>query len=247
MTNKNITQWVEALKSLDLIAQLKVIANAYESKLVLASSLGLEDQVLTHAFITAVDNPRIFVLDTGRLHNETYETMAKTSQKYGFHYEVYCPNQEDLELLIRDKGINLFYDSVENRKACCGVRKVEPLGRVLSTADAWLTGLRKGQSVTRTDLSIAEWDASHQNLKFNLLLEWSETDVWEYIRAHDVPYNSLHDQGFPSIGCAPCTRAITPGEDLRAGRWWWETPEQKECGLHVVDGKLVRKNKSKES
>ena len=237
------SNWTKKLEILSLDAQLANLSDHFKNKLVLASSMGLEDQVLTHALITVNPNARIFMLDTGRLHDETYNTMDKTSKRYRFNYEVYTPNHHDLEKLIRENGINLFYDSIENRKACCGIRKVEPLNRVLSTADAWLTGLRKTQSITRSNLELAEWDTTHQNLKLNLLANWSESDLWRYIRTHDIPYNALHDKGFPSIGCAPCTRAIKPGEDIRAGRWWWESPEQKECGLHVVDGKVVRKSK----
>jgi len=185
-------------------------------------------------------------LDTGRLHNDTYETMAKTSQKYGFNYEVYYPSQEHLEELIQKKGINLFYESVENRKACCRIRKVEPLSRALSKVSAWVTGLRKAQSVTRADIPLVEWDDVHQIIKINPLHDWSESDVWNYIKENSIPYNPLHDQGVPSIGCAPCTRAIKPGEDIRSGRWWWESPESKECGLHLKDGKLVSMNMKKE-
>ena len=140
-------------------------------------------------------------------------------------------------------GLNGFYDSVDLRKSCCQIRKVEPLGRALNGKRAWLTGQRRSQSTTRSELAVQEHDAAHGLEKFNPLADWSEADVWHYLRQHQVPYNALHDQGYPSIGCAPCTRAVQPGEDIRAGRWWWETPESKECGLHVVDGKLVRINK----
>ncbi len=211
--------------------------------IVLASSLGAEDQVLTHMVLTASPSTRVFVLDTGRLHPETYLVMAQTQKKYGMKHEVYFPNQNHIETMVRDKGINLFYESIANRKECCHFRKVEPLKRALSTCKAWITGLRKSQGITRTDMTTIEWDESHGLLKINPLANWSEEDVWAYIKANEIPYNTLHDHRFPSIGCAPCTRAIAPGEDIRAGRWWWETPEQKECGLHIKDGKVVRPNK----
>lgn len=215
----------------------------FSNRLVIASSLGLEDQVITHMAVNINPSVRIFVLDTGRLHDETYQTLEKTKKQLNVAYEIYFPKSDLVEKIVSEKGINLFYESVENRKACCNVRKVEPLNRALKTADAWITGLRKAQSQTRIDLQMVEWDESHSMLKLNPLLNWSEEDVWAYIKKHNVPYNTLHDNGYPSIGCAPCTRAITPNEDVRAGRWWWEDPQNKECGLHVVDGKLTRKPK----
>lgn len=222
-------------------ALLKAVMDRFGSSLVIASSLGLEDQVITHMAMEINPNVRVFVLDTGRLHEETYKTLAETREKLGVNYEIYFPEAKAVEELVSAKGINLFYESVENRKQCCGVRKVEPLNRVLKTADAWVTGLRQAQSPTRTDMQSVEWDESHQMIKINPLISWSEEEVWDYIRTQDVPYNSLHDKGFPSIGCSPCTRAIEVGEDIRAGRWWWEDPQNKECGLHFENGKLVRK------
>ncbi|MBT5856286.1 phosphoadenylyl-sulfate reductase [bacterium] len=216
-------------------------------KLVVASSLGAEDQAITHMAVQLRSDIRIFVLDTGRLHQETYDVLESTRRKYGIRYEVMFPNATAVEAMVADKGINAFYDSIENRKECCGIRKVEPLNRVLSTADAWVTGLRRSQAVTRAVLPIVEWDDAHNMIKINPLAAWSEDDVWGYIRDNEVPYNVLHDQGYPSIGCAPCTRSIEPGEDVRAGRWWWEDPANKECGLHVVDGKMVRKPANKET
>lgn len=219
---------------------ISYVLKKYGNKLVIASSLGLEDQVITHMATTINPQVRVFVLDTGRLHDETYRVLADTKKKYDVAYEIYFPNTTAVQDMVNAKGINLFYDNVENRKTCCAVRKVEPLNRALQTADAWITGLRQGQSQTRTKMHAVEWDASHNMVKINPLIHWNEADVWAYIHKHNVPYNSLHDKGFPSIGCAPCTRAIEPGEDLRAGRWWWEEPQHKECGLHVIDGKLVR-------
>lgn len=218
--------------------------DTWGSELIVASSLGAEDQVLTHMAVSHDSDARVFVLDTGRLHPETYDVLAETRKQLSVNYEIYFPDAVAVEEMVSQKGINLFYDSVDNRKTCCGVRKVEPLKRALSTGKAWITGLRREQSVTRTSLDVIEWDAGNNMVKINPLASWSEEQVWDYLKANDVPTNTLHDKGFPSIGCAPCTRAIKPGEDVRAGRWWWETPEQKECGLHVVDGKLVRKSPS---
>ena len=218
---------------------VRVLAE-FGNRIVLASSLGAEDQVLTHMAFSINPDVRVFVLDTGRLHSETYDVIAETQSKLGVKYEIYFPDAKSVEDMVNEKGINLFYASVENRKTCCGIRKVEPLRRALSSADAWITGLRRSQSVTRAKLDTVEWDDAHNMLKVNPLADWSEDDVWQYIKLNSVPYNALHDVGFPSIGCAPCTRAIAPGEDVRAGRWWWEDPANKECGLHVVDGKLVR-------
>ena len=163
-------------------------------------------------------------------------------KRYGMHYEILFPERAEEEEMESAYGPNLFHESIENRKQCCHVRKVMPLRRILSTLDVWITGLRKQQAVTRGAIEKIEWDEGNGLIKLNPLADWSEQEVWEYIKKNRIPYNKLHDEGCPSIGCAPCTRAITPGEDGRAGRWWWETPEQKECGFHVVDGKLKRRN-----
>ena len=206
----------------------------FGDRVALASSFGAEDVAVIHMLAAVSPKPRIFTLDTGRLNQETYDVMDKIREKYHVAIEVMFPKAEAVEQMVRERGLNLFYHSVENRKLCCGIRKVEPLNRALAELDAWITGLRRAQAVTRTSIPKVEVDAAHHNMiKVNPLADWSEAQVWEYIRAHGVPYNPLHDQGYPSIGCAPCTRAIKPGEDIRAGRWWWEAPEQKECGLHV--------------
>ena len=210
-------------------------------RLLLASSLGVEDQVLTHMMVSLNPKSRVFVLDTGRLHQETYDVMSKTREQFGVHYEVGFPNASQVKMLLAKKGPNSFYENIENRKECCHIRKVEPLNQLLSTADAWITGLRRDQSMIRSSLDEVAWDDAHHMVKINPLTSWSLEQVWDYIKEHSIPYNELHDQGFPSIGCAPCTRAVKEGEDIRAGRWWWENSDQKECGLHVVDGKLVRK------
>ena len=177
---------------------------------------------------------RLFTLDTGRLNQETYDCMDAIRERYGVQIEVFFPEATGVEKMVRENGLNLFYNSVELRKLCCGVRKVEPLNRALKNLDAWMTGLRREQAVTRVDVRKVELDKDHGDIvKINPLVDWSYDDVWEYIRKNNVPYNRLHKQGYPSIGCAPCTRAVKPGEDLRAGRWWWENPNTKECGLHV--------------
>jgi phosphoadenosine phosphosulfate reductase len=178
---------------------------------------------------------RVFTLDTGRLPYETYSLMEAIRERYGLAIDVYFPRADAVEAMVREQGVNLFYRSIENRKRCCTVRKVEPLGRALGGVEAWITGLRREQAVTRTQVRKVEVDPDHGGIvKVNPLADWTWAEVWEYIRAHDVPYNKLHDQGYPSIGCAPCTRAVAPGEDPRAGRWWWENPETKECGLHAA-------------
>jgi phosphoadenosine phosphosulfate reductase len=177
---------------------------------------------------------RLFTLDTGRLNQETYDCMDAIRERYGVQIEVFFPEAMGVERMVRENGLNLFYNSVELRKLCCGVRKVEPLNRALKNLDAWMTGLRREQAVTRVDVRKVELDKDHGDIvKINPLADWSTDDVWEYICKNNLPYNRLHKQGYPSIGCAPCTRAVRPGEDLRAGRWWWENPDTKECGLHV--------------
>lgn len=211
-------------------------------KVALASSLGAEDQVLTDMLLKIFLRAGIFTLDTGRLPQETLECLKVTELKYGFKYRIYTPDAGAVEKMVTEKGMDLFYESVENRKLCCHVRKVEPLGRALKGLKAWICGLRREQSVTRADLNVIEWDDTNHLYKINPLINWTEKQVWDYIRAHKVPYNPLHDQGYPSIGCAPCTRAVKPGEDVRAGRWWWESADKKECGLHFKDGKAVRKD-----
>jgi len=198
----------------------------------LASSMGAEDQVLTDMLLHSNPQAQIFTLDTGRLPQETYDVIAETMQTYQCQIEVLFPEHTAVERMVTEYGPNLFYDSVENRRWCCRVRKIEPLRRKLTTLRAWICGLRKEQSVTRVDVEKIEWDEANQLLKLNPLSDWNETDVWEYLREHHVPYNTLHDKGYPSIGCAPCTRAIQPGEAVRAGRWYWEPLETKECGLH---------------
>ncbi|HEY0846693.1 MAG TPA: phosphoadenylyl-sulfate reductase [Noviherbaspirillum sp.] len=207
---------------------------------VFASSLAAEDMVLTDLILRAKLPIVIFTLETGRLHKETLGMLDRIKETYDVDVKLYKPDQSAVDAYIRQNGLNAFYDSVEMRKECCRIRKVEPLNRALAGNKAWITGQRRAQSTTRAELAVQEDDPAHGMTKFNPLADWSEEDVWNYIRSNNVPYNPLHDKGYPSIGCEPCTRAIQPGEDIRAGRWWWENPESKECGLHVVDGKLVR-------
>lgn len=221
---------------------LEWAVNQFGDRMTLASSFGAEDVVLIDILSKITASPRIFFLDTGRLHQETYDVLERVRSRYGIKVEIFFPETKAVEKLVREKGPNSFYNSVEDRKECCRVRKVEPLSRALAGVDAWITGLRRSQSATRLDLCKIELDEAHGGiLKINPLVDWSEEDVWHYIREHDVPYNLLHDRGFPSIGCAPCTRAVLPGEDIRAGRWWWELPEHKECGLHIKDGEVTKR------
>ncbi|MBI3626020.1 MAG: phosphoadenylyl-sulfate reductase [Candidatus Rokubacteria bacterium] len=207
----------------------------FHPRIALAASFGAEDVVVIDMLMKLNGGARVFTLDTGRLPYETYALMEAIRERYGLAVEVYFPQADAVEVMVREHGVNLFYQSIENRKRCCGVRKVEPLGRALRGLDGWITGLRREQAVTRTEVRKVEVDPDHGGIvKVNPLADWTWAQVWEYIRAHNVPYNKLHDQGYPSIGCAPCTRAVAPGEDPRAGRWWWENPETKECGLHVA-------------
>ncbi|HBX60232.1 MAG TPA: phosphoadenylyl-sulfate reductase [Methylophaga sp.] len=218
---------------IDAVKQLLEQIEADYSPAVLATSYGAEDMVLMDLIAKFAPQIAIFTLDTGRLPKETYDLMQQAKKHYQLEVEVYYPDTLSIEQFVTHNGPNAFYDSVDLRKQCCGIRKVAPLNRALAGKKAWLTGMRRSQSITRNELPVSEWDADHELQKFSPLTDWSNGEVWKYIRAFDVPFNELHNQGYASIGCAPCTRAITPGEDIRAGRWWWENPETKECGLHV--------------
>lgn len=234
-----VDQVVKVYEKLDGLQPQSILEWAlkeFGDRVALACSFGAEDMVLVDMLAKIDRQARIFLLDTGRLHQETYDLMDRTHDKLGTTFEVYSPQTDAVERLLSIKGPNSFYQSVKNRKECCYIRKVEPLNRALSTVDAWITGLRRSQSVTRSSVATVEIDDTHNGiLKISPLVEWSEEDVWRYIRENKVPYHQLHDKGFPSIGCAPCTRAVQPGEDIRAGRWWWEDPEHKECGLHIKE------------
>ena len=230
---EKIPELISATKGLDAQGTIQWAFKIFGNRVVFATSLGEEDQVITDMIARVAPGIEIFTLDTGRLYQETYDLLAKTQKRYGrVTFKIYYPNTKAVEEMVAAKGINLFYESVENRKTCCGVRKVEPLRRALANADAWITGLRRSQSLTRSDVQIIEWDEPNGKVKINPLIDWSLDQVHDYIKKNKVDINPLHAKGFASISCAPCTRAIKPGEDIRAGRWWWEQPEQKECGLH---------------
>ncbi len=232
----DIARWNEASEGPDAIEVLAWAADEFGDSLAFATAMGLEDQVLVDMIArTGLDIP-VFTLDTGRLHQETHELIERTRVRYGIKVRVYFPDADDVEELVTIEGPEAFRRSIELRKRCCEIRKLKPLGRALAGLEAWVCGLRRAQSVTRTDVSVAELDEATGRTKISPLAHWSEEDVRQYVSEHDVPYNSLHDQGFPSIGCECCTRAVAPGEDIRAGRWWWESPEHKECGLHIKSG-----------
>lgn len=198
-----------------------------------ANSLGAEDMVLTDIIDRHHIEIEMFSLDTGRLPQETYDLMQTVRERYKTKLRIYFPNVKQVEAYVAEHGVNGFYQSVDLRKNCCYIRKVEPLRRALQGKRAWVTGIRREQASTRANLEVSAYDMDNRMQKINPLLEWTNAEVWEYLKHYEVPYNKLHDKFYPSIGCAPCTRAITPGEDIRSGRWWWETPETKECGLHT--------------
>lgn len=213
-------------------AALKEVAEWFPSRVCFASSLSAEDQVILHLIATQNLPIRIFTLETGRLFEETYDLLEKSRLRYKMNIEVVFPDYKQVEKMVNGKGINLFYHSVENRKMCCSVRKVEPLRRALEGMKLWITGLRRQQSQTREHTQLLEWDEVNGLLKFNPLIAWTDEKLWNFIHDHQIPYNPLHDKGYPSIGCEPCTHAIQPGEDVRAGRWWWEAQGGRECGIH---------------
>jgi phosphoadenosine phosphosulfate reductase len=225
------------------VEQVKqVLADAVRdfSPVTFANSLGAEDMVLTDLIVKYQPDIVIFSLDTGRLPQETYDLMQAVRERYSVPLNIYFPDSIQVENYVAKNGVNGFYDSIDNRKSCCHIRKVEPLKRALKGKKSWITGMRRDQAVTRGSLEVSSFDADHGMQKINPLLDWSNSEVWEYLKQNNVPYNKLHDRFYPSIGCAPCTRSVTPGEDIRSGRWWWENPENKECGLHV--GKIIPLN-----
>lgn len=229
---KNLLELESQLEQLSAQEGLALVADLFPGKVTFSTSLGQEDQVITQLIASANIPVQIFSLDTGRLFPETLDLLSRTEAKYTQHIKVYYPTTDSVEKLVSDIGINGFYDSVENRKSCCFVRKVEPLRRALSGNEAWVTGLRAEQSANRHDMKRIEWDESNQIIKYNPLLDWTFDQMIAYIDEKNIPYNPLHNKGFISIGCAPCTRAVAEGEDARAGRWWWED-SKKECGLHA--------------
>jgi phosphoadenosine phosphosulfate reductase len=232
----------EALKRrIGELERLLVRVALEHSPAAFASSLSAEDMVITDGILRKKLDIEIFTLDTERLHADTLNVIAAIRGRYGYEVRAIRPDPQAVAQYVTEFGRDAFYQSVESRKRCCHIRKVEPLARALEGKEAWITGQRRDQAVTRAELKLQEHDAMHGMVKFNPLADWSEEEVWAYIRSFEVPYNALHDQGYRSIGCAPCTRPTVAGEDVRAGRWWWEQPEARECGLHVSpDGRLVR-------
>lgn len=226
-----IKELIQRIEKLSIEETMRLLGDLFPNEVIFSTSFGQEDQVITQKIAKNKLPIEIFTLDTGRLFYETYDLWSKTIVKYGVSVKPYYPNTAAVEDLVSSNGINGFYQSVENRKSCCYVRKVEPLKRALQGNKVWITGLRAEQSPNRQNMQLLEWDEGNQILKYNPLLHWSMEEMLGYIKEEGIPYNTLHDKGFVSIGCAPCTRAIMPGEDARAGRWWWEA-SQKECGLH---------------
>ena len=221
------------LAGLAIVSKLKYLANKFENKIVFSTSFGWEDQVITHLIFSNDIPIKVFTLETGRLFSETYYVWNRTKEIYQQPIHAYFPQSDLLQEMVSSKGPVSFYESVENRKECCYIRKIEPLKRALSGNEMWITGLRAEQSANREDMHDLEWDEGNQLLKFHPIFNWTLANVQTYIKENNIVYNSLHDKGFPSIGCAPCTRAVQPGEDFRAGRWWWEDQSKKECGLHI--------------
>lgn len=240
----NLQELNLAIANKNSIEQLRYLAEQFKDKIAFSTSFGQEDQVITDLIFANNIPIRIFTLDTGRMFEATYETWNETQKKYGKTIHAYYPKTEEVEKMVTEKGIYSFYDSLDNRKECCDIRKVFPLKRALAGVDLWITGLRSEQSITRTNLNLLEESSAFNCFKFNLLLNWTLDEILNYLKNNNVPYNPLHDKGFVSIGCAPCTRAIQPGEDIRAGRWWWESKDKKECGLHVEPKEVIVRTKS---
>ena len=211
---------------------LSTMAEHYAGSIVFSTSFGWEDQVISQMIFSKNLPIKVFTLETGRMFPETYYVWNRTLETYGQSIHAYYPDKDALEKMLTAKGPSSFYESVENRKECCGIRKVEPLKRALKNQKIWITGIRAEQSANREDMDWVEWDEAHQLIKIHPIFHWTLDEVKAYVKKHSIPYNPLHDKGFPSIGCQPCTRAVAPGEDFRAGRWWWEDASKKECGLH---------------
>ncbi|MBA3675087.1 MAG: phosphoadenylyl-sulfate reductase [Chitinophagaceae bacterium] len=228
-----VSKLAEKANTLNIDEMLRHLAETFEEEAIFSTSFSYEDQIITHKILSAELPIKIFTLDTGRLFPETYSVWSATNEKYKTHIEAYYPDHSSIEKFVAQKGPNSFYESIENRKACCYIRKVEPLKRALKGNEVWITGLRAEHSSDRHDIPQVEGDEANNIIKYHPLLNWTFEEVKKYIRENKISYNPLHDKGFVSIGCAPCTRAIKPGEDFRAGRWWWEDSDSKECGLHV--------------
>jgi phosphoadenosine phosphosulfate reductase len=237
---ENIQNIHLALEGLNTVEKLRYLAQKYAGKIIFSTSFGWEDQVITHLIFSNNIPIKVFTLETGRLFPETYYVWNRTLEIYGKPIHAYYPNAELLQNMVNAKGPNSFYESVENRKECCQIRKIEPLKRALKGNEIWVTGIRAEQSPNREDMHDLEWDEGNGLVKFHPIFDWSLEEVKAYIKAHNIVYNTLHDKGFPSIGCAPCTRAVQPGEDFRAGRWWWEDQSKKECGLHSTAGEVKK-------
>jgi len=242
----NLNELLDEFSALSLPDSIREINKQFGSEAVFTTSFGLEDQAITHAIFTGDYSIRVVTLDTGRLFRETYELHRRTIDRYKKPIETFFPNASDLEPFLLKNGPDSFYSSMNQRKECCHIRKVIPLDRALKESKIWITGIRKEQSGNRNDMPMVEWDSTKNRFKIHPILNWTWEETWNYIRENNIPYNTLHDKGYPSIGCAPCTRAVETGEDFRAGRWWWENEETKECGLHWVDGKLTPKKGIKE-
>ncbi len=230
---QQITELENLLQDKSPAEALRLLSNKFKGNIVFSTSFGLEDQAISHLIFNEKLPIDVFTLDTGRMFTETYSTWRSTLETYQQTIHAYYPNAEKLQAFVSEKGPNSFYESTDNRKECCGIRKVEPLKRALKGKQLWITGLRAEQSPDRQYTSQLEWDEGNQIIKYHPILHWTWEELNQFIRENHVPYNSLHDKGFVSIGCAPCTRAIKPGEDFRAGRWWWEDSSNKECGLHI--------------
>ncbi len=232
LTRQNIQQWNDKLTETSAPEVIKFFIDKFMDKICFASSMGAEDQVITE-MITAINpSTNIFTLDTGRLFQETYNLIQKTNSRYGIRIDIKFPHAKQVENMVKEKGINLFYDSIANRKLCCHTRKIEPLNRALEGMTAWISGIRREQSTSRQNDQLVVWDNVNKLIKVNPLINWTEDQVWTYIKEKNIPYNKLHDKGYKSIGCLPCTRAVKADEDPRSGRWWWEAGGHKECGLH---------------
>jgi phosphoadenosine phosphosulfate reductase len=227
-----ISELSDKIKGLDIAQAIRLLSDTFTGKALFSTSFSLEDQVISHTILENKISVDIFTLDTGRIFPETYSVWNSTNQRYQTQIKAFTSDYKTLQDYLTEKGPNAFYESVENRKQCCHIRKVEPLKRALKGQQLWVTGLRSEHSAARQDLQMLEWDEGHQLIKFHPILHWTTEEVREFVTKNNIPYNTLQDKGFVSLGCAPCTRAIKPGEDFRAGRWWWEDDSKKECGLH---------------
>lgn len=232
---RNLAEIKAELANFNTVEKLRFLADQYPGKVIFSTSFGWEDQAITHLIFSNNIPIKVFTLETGRLFPETYYVWNRTLEVYNQPIHAYYPKNELLQDMVNTKGPNSFYESVANRKECCYIRKIEPLKRALQGNEIWVTGIRAEQSANREDMHDLEWDEGNQLVKFHPIFDWTLDEVKSYIKDNNIVYNTLHDKGFPSIGCAPCTRAVQPGEDFRAGRWWWEDQSKKECGLHATE------------